>query len=91
MTSRGRVISSPDASGEAEPPLPPFIDDLPYFLTRKQAAYALGGNETPASIARLIKRQLLRGIRVGGVDFVFTDSVRELRAVRALRGARRAA
>ena len=86
MSSRGRDLSSPEASGQAEPPLLPLIDDLPHFLTRKQAAYALGDNETATSIGRLIKRRLLRSIRVGGEDFVFTDSVRELRAVRALRG-----
>jgi hypothetical protein len=75
----------PESSGEAEP-TQPLMDDLPYFMTLKQAAYVLDG-ETPASISRLVKRSLLRGVRVGRTRFVLTDSVRELRAVRKARGA----
>jgi hypothetical protein len=70
-----------------EAPLPSFIDSLPYFLTVRQAAYALGGDETPTTIQRLIKRRLLRATRIGRAVYVLTDSVRELRAARLWRSA----
>jgi hypothetical protein len=73
------------AAGEA--PLPSFIDSLPYFLTVRQAAYALGGDETPKTVQTLIKRRLLRATRIGGAVYIFTDGVRELRAARLRRSA----
>lgn len=78
-------LPNPQLSTAPETPLPPFIDSLPYFLTVRQAAYALGSDETAETIGRLVKRRLLRATRVGRNVYIFTESVRELRAARHLR------
>lgn len=67
--------------------LVPFVDDLLHFLTVKQAAYTLGGNETRESVGRIIRRRLLRATRLGRAAFKFMVSVCEGRFAPWLRSA----
>lgn len=63
------------------PPCGP-MDDLPWLLTPRQAAYLL--DVTCAEIHRLVRRRLLRARPSSGSRWIETESLRGLYAARRL-------